>query len=332
MRFSMRSEPGPKDIALAAGRLAGNVVRTPLLEWPETAARTGGRILVKPEMLQRTGAFKIRGAWNAISTLAEAERQAGVIAFSSGNHGQAVAAAAARHGIAATIVMPEDAPAVKTAATRAWGARILACDRATQDRAAVAASVAEETGACLIPPFDDPRIIAGQGTVGLEIAQDLERMGIVPDAVLVPVGGGGLIAGISIAMKDAFHAVEMFAVEPAGFDDTARSLISARRESAAVGAETFCDALRAPRPGALTFAINSRLVAQGIAVPDRATAGAMAAIFTGLKLVAEPAGAVAMAALLSGAFDASGRTVVVVCSGGNVDPGMFRKALKARGT
>ncbi len=329
MRSSMVSEPGPQDIARAAARLAGKIVRTPLLAWPETGARGGGRILVKPEMLQRTGAFKIRGAWNAVASLGEAGRRAGVIAYSSGNHGQAVAAAASAHGVSATIVMPSDAPAVKIAATRAWGARIVAYDRTTEVRENLAAAIAEETGARMIPPFDDPRIIAGQGTVGLEIAQDLDRLGIVPDAVLVPVGGGGLIAGIAVAMKDAFPAVEMIAVEPAGFDDTARSLLAGSRESVAPSAETFCDALRAPKPGALTFAINRRLLARGIAVSDREVARAMAAIFSGLKLVAEPGGAVAMAALLSGGFDASGRTVVVVCSGGNVDPAVFCEALRA---
>ena len=327
----MISEPGPGDIARAARRLAGNIVRTPLLEWPEIGARTGGRVLVKPEMPQRTGAFKIRGAWNAVASLGEAARRAGVVAYSSGNHGQAVAAAASAHGVPATIVMPADAPAVKTAATRAWGARIVAYDRATEARESLAAGVAEETGAHMIPPFDDPRIIAGQGTVGLEIAQDLDRRGIVPDAVLVPVGGGGLIAGTAIAMKDAFPAAEMIAVEPAGFDDTARSLLSGSRERAAPDAETFCDALRAPRPGVLTFAINRGLLARGIAVSDREAARAMTAIFSGLKLVAEPGGAVATAALLSGGFDARGRTVVVVCSGGNVDPAVFRRVLRTQG-
>ena len=303
-------------------------MRTPLLEWPEIGAQTGGRVLVKPEMLQRTGAFKIRGAWNAVASLDETARRTGVIAYSSGNHGQAVAAAAAAHGIPATIVMPADAPAVKAAATRAWGARIIAYDRATETRESLTAALAARTGAHTIPPFDDPRIIAGQGTVGLEIAQDLDRAGIVPDAVLVPVGGGGLMAGVAIAMKDAFPAVEMIAVEPEGFDDTARSLLTGSPEPAVPGAETFCDALRTPQPGALTFAINRRLLARGIAVSDQETACAMAAIFSRLKLAAEPGGAVAMAALLGGGFDARGRTVIVVCSGGNVDPAVFCQALR----
>ena len=279
-------------------------------------------------MLQRTGSFKIRGACNALAGLAAAERAAGVVAYSSGNHGQAVAAAAAAHGIPATIVMPADAPAIKTEATRAHGATIVPYDRASQDREALALSIAARTGAHLIPPFDDPGIIAGQGTVGLEIAEDLRRLGVVPDAVLVPAGGGGLIAGVSIAMKDAFPAVEMIAVEPVGFDDTARSLAAGSRRTIRPGGQTFCDALRAPTPGVLTFAINRKLVRRGIAVDDGEIARSMAAIFTGLKLVAEPGGAIAMAALLSGRYDARGRIVVVVCSGGNVERATFIEALQ----
>lgn len=328
MTSSTNSEPQPRDIIKAGERLAGNITRTPLLEWPEVGARLGARVLIKPEMLQRTGSFKIRGAWNAIAGLSPAERAAGVVAYSSGNHGQAVAASAAAHGITATIVMPADAPAIKTEATRARGARIVAYDRARDDREAVAATVAAETGGHLIPPFDDPRIMAGQGTVGLEIAEDLGRLGLVPDAVLVPVGGGGLIAGVSIAMKDTFPAVEMIGIEPVGFDDTARSLAEGSRQTILPGAETFCDALRSPSPGTLTFAINRKLVSRGIAVADAEVAKTMSAIFSGLKLVAEPGGAIAMAALLAGAYDARGRTVVVVCSGGNVDRAAFIEVLE----
>lgn len=324
----MSPRPGPAEIAKAARRLRGRAVRTPLLEWKRLGDRLGARVLVKAEMLQRTGAFKFRGAWNAVSTLSDAERRAGVVACSSGNHGQAVAAAAAARRVSATVVMPADAPAIKIAATRARGARIVFYDRASEDRDDAFRRVGAESGAHPVPPFDDPRIIAGQGTVGLEIAQALRRRGIAPDAVLVPVGGGGLIAGVSIAVKDAFPAVEMVAVEPEGFDDTARSLRARRRVSAAGRAETFCDALRAPMPGAATFAVNRRLVARGLAVADAETAGAMAALFADLDLVAEPGGAVAAAALTSGAFDAAGKVVVVVCSGGNVDPALFDAALE----
>lgn len=324
----MSPRPGPAEIAEAARRLRGRAVRTPLLEWKRLGDRLGARVLVKAEMLQRTGAFKFRGAWNAISTLSEAERRAGVVTRSSGNHGQAVAAAAAARRVAATVVMPADAPAVKIAATRARGARVVFYDRASEDGEDVFRRVAAETGAHPVPPFDDPRIIAGQGTVGLETAQDLRRRGIAPDAVLVPVGGGGLIAGVSIAVKDAFPAAEMVAVEPEGFDGTGRSLRAGRRVPAAGRPETFCDALRAPMPGAATFAVNRRLVARGLAVADAETARATAALFTDLDLVAEPGGAVAAAALTSGAFDAAGKVAVVVCSGGNVDPALFDAALE----
>ncbi len=320
--------PGIADIESAAERIAGHAVLTPLLESPALNRMAGGRVLVKPEMLQVTGSFKFRGAYNCISRIAPERRKAGVVAFSSGNHAQGVAAAASMLGAPATIVMPSDAPAIKVESTRAWGAEIVLYDRQREDREAVAQGIAEKKGASLVPPFDHPHVIAGQGTIGLEIAAQVEALGARPDAVIVPCGGGGLIAGTSLALKHALPGVPVHAAEPAGYDDTTRSLKSGRREQAVPGAKSFCDALLAPMPGELTFSINRRTVAGGHVVSDQEVAGAMAAAFAHLKVVVEPGGAVALAAVLAGKLDARGRIVAVVCSGGNVDPGVYSRALQ----
>ncbi len=319
--------PGFADVAAAAARLRGHAVLTPLLESEALNRRVGGRLLIKAETLQRTGSFKFRGAWNRIAQLTEAERRRGVLAYSSGNHAQAVAAAARRLEVAATIVMPADAPAVKLESTRAFGPELLLYDPATESREAIATERAAATGAVLVPPYDDARVIAGQGTAGLEIAVQAAACGATLDAVLAPCGGGGLIAGCALALKEKLPGVEIHPVEPEGYDDTARSLASGRRETAAAGAATFCDALRAPTPGALTFAVNARLLAAGLAVGDAETAAAMSAAFRWLKLVVEPGGAVALAAALAGRIDCRGRTVAVLCSGGNVDPDTFGRAI-----
>jgi threonine dehydratase len=319
--------PGPADVAEAAARIAGKAVRTPLLEADGLNALVGGRVLVKAEMLQRTGSFKFRGAYNRISRLSEDERRRGVVAFSSGNHAQGVAAAAALVSTPATIVMPSDAPEVKVAGTRRWGAEIVFYDRASESREAIGERLMTEREAVLVRPYDDFFIIAGQGTVGLEIAEQCAEWGVMPDAVLAPVGGGGLIAGTSLGLAHGLSEVPVFGVEPEGFDDTARSLAAGKRLSVEPGAASFCDALVVPTPGELTFEINRRRLAGGLAVPDEDTAKAMAQAFLHLKLVAEPGGAVALAAVLSGRFDAAGKIVVVVSSGGNVDPATYRKAL-----
>jgi threonine dehydratase len=308
----------------AARRIAGHAVATPLIESPVLNERTGARILVKAEMLQRTGAFKFRGAWNRISRLDDDQRRVGVVTFSSGNHGQAVAAAARLGGTRATVVMPKTAPAIKIDSTRRHGAEIVLYDPATESREAIAEAIARRTGALLVPPFDDPRIIAGQGTVGLEIAAQAEAIGARVDVALVPCSGGGLVAGTAIALTERFPEAEIYVVEPEGFDKTARSLASGRRETIDAGAETFCDALRVPTPGEITFEINRRLLAGGLVVGDDQTAAAMRAAFDHLKLVAEPAGA---AAALSGIAPLEGRTVAVVCSGGNVDAAMYADVL-----
>lgn len=333
MNSSPESElPAPcfADVADAARGLAGHAVVTPLLDCPALDALTGARVLIKAETLQRTGSFKFRGAWNRISRIDPPLRAKGVVAYSSGNHAQAVAAVASAFGIPATIVMPADAPNLKAEATRAWGATIVFYDRATESREAIAERILAEQGGTLIPPFDDPLIMAGQGTAGLEIAEQCAARGMAPDLVLVPVSGGGLIGGISLAVKERYPACAMWAVEPAGFDDTARSLASGRREANSQSTGSFCDALLVPTPGRITFAVNRRLLAGGLAVTDAETARAMEFAFRHMKLVVEPGGAVALAALLAGKLDVIGKTVVVVCSGGNVDAATFCAAVGGR--
>ena len=324
--------PAYDDIVDAARRLAGVAVATSLIESPALNARVGGRILIKAETLQRTGSFKFRGAYNLISRLSPEARRAGIVAYSSGNHAQGVAAAAAIEGIDAIIVMPSDAPAIKQANTRGHGAQIVLYDRFRDAREAIAAAIAQERGATIVPPFDHPLIIAGQGTVGLELAAEARARGVRLDAVLAPCGGGGLAAGIATALERERPETAVFAVEPLGCDDTARSLIAGRRLANDPAARTICDALMAPMPGALTFAINRRLLAGGLAVTDDAVRAAMAYAFATLKLVVEPGGAVALAALLAGSYDAAGKTVALVLSGGNVDRDAFSEAVKAAET
>src|SRR5215468_10293403 len=317
-------------IEAAAGRLAGHAIETPLLESPNLNARTGGRVFIKPETLQRTGSFKFRGAFNKISQIPR-DATGGVVAFSSGNHAQGVAAAAQIRGLPAVIVMPSDAPGIKIANTRAYGAEVILYDRSREDREQIGARLAAERGAVLVRPYDDPDVIAGQGTIGLEIARHCKAKGVTPEIVLCPAGGGGLIAGCATALTTLLPEVKIYAAEPAGFDDTARSLAAQRRISNEPGKTTICDALMAATPGELTFAINGRLLAGGFAVSDQEVQAAMAYAFGRLKLVIEPGGAVALAAVLAGKINLRGRTAVVVCSGGNVDPATFCAAIEASG-
>jgi len=317
--------PGIADVEAAARRLEGIVRRTPLLESDALNEQVGCRILLKAECLQRTGSFKLRGAYNTISQLTGRA----VVAYSSGNHAQGVAAAAKLCGLPATIVMPADAPAIKIANTRAFGAEVRFYDREREVREEIGAEIAERTGAALVKPYDDPRVIAGQGTVGLEAAEQLRAQDAVIDAALIPCGGGGLTAGCSIALTAAFPGVAIHAVEPQGFDDTTRSLAAGELCANPPEQRSICDALLAPTPGVLTFAVNRQLLAGGIAVSDDEVRRAMAAAFAHLKLVVEPGGAVALAAVLSGRFDARGRVVLVVLSGGNVDAGLYAQALQA---
>ena len=307
------------DIRRADNCLQGRVVRTPLIESDWTNEQLGGRVLFKAECLQRTGSFKIRGATNKISSLSEAQKKLGVVAYSSGNHAQGVAAAAKSLGIKAKIVIPRDAPEMKIANTRAYGASVILYERNTEDREGIAKGIADSEGLSLIPPYDDELVIAGQGVVGLELLQQLEQDGITPDAILCPCGGGGLVAGVATAVKSKLPQVDIFSVEPEEFDDTKRSLVAGQRLSNPTGAETICDAIVTPTPGELTFEINRRLLSGGLAVSDKSVIQAMIEAYNRLKLVVEPGGAVGLAALLSNAYPLEGNTVVVILSGGNMD-------------
>ncbi len=318
------------DVRSAARLLHGHAVRTPLLEYAFLNERIGGRVLLKFEGAQIGGSFKFRGAYNRLARIPEADRSKGVVAWSSGNHAQGVAAAARVLGIPAAIVMPSDAPAMKLANTRALGAEVVAYDRVSESREVIATALAHERGAVLVPSFDDPFIIAGQGTAGLEIVEQAAEAGATIEQVLVCCGGGGLAGGIATAIRDQMPEVDVYAVEPAAFDDTARSLASGKREAVPQGATSICDALLAPMPGELTFPINRALLAGGLTVSDDEVRQAMLYAFEVLKLVIEPGGAVALAALLSGkAPKVEGATVVVV-SGANVDPEMFAGILSGQ--
>ncbi|HEY6994296.1 MAG TPA: threonine/serine dehydratase [Xanthobacteraceae bacterium] len=325
-------EPSPKpllptaaDVDAAAQRLAGIALRTPLVTSPVLDALTGARVFLKAETLQRTGSFKFRGAYNKLSSLPHAQRVGGVVAFSSGNHAQGVAAAARLLGMPAVIVMPADAPRPKRERTAALGAEVVLYDRTREDRQAIASEIAETRNAALVPPYDDPLVIAGQGTTGREIVEDLAAQGLVADVMAVTASGGGLTAGIALAVKARTPQARLYTAEPEGFDDHARSFRSGRRERNAAITGTICDALMAQTPGELTFAINRELVGQGATVSDEEVAAAVAFAFHELKLVVEPGGAVALAALLSGKIDVKGKIAVAVLSGGNVDPDLFHR-------
>jgi threonine dehydratase len=315
--------PTAADVDIAAQRLAGVALRTPLVTSPVLDAITQGRVFLKAEILQRTGSFKFRGAYNKLSSIPQHERGRGVVAFSSGNHAQGVAAAAKLLGMPAVIVMPADAPRPKRERTKALGAEVVLYDRVREDRQAIARDIAEKRGAALVPPYDDPLIIAGQGTAGREIIEDLTAFGLAPDAVVVTASGGGLTAGIALAVKARVPEARLYTAEPEGFDDHARSFRSGAREKNSAATGTICDALMAQMPGELTFAINRALVAEGAAVSDQEVGAAVAFAFRELKLVVEPGGAAALAALLSGKIDVQGKIAVAVLSGGNVDPDLF---------
>lgn len=314
-------------IRAAEARLRGAVRETPLLTSPALDAVAGRRVLVKPECLQHTGSFKARGGWSAVSALPEADRRRGVIAYSSGNHAQGVARAAAAHGAPAVIVMPSDAPEVKIANTRALGAEVVLYDRATEDRDAIGTALAAERGLTLIRPFDDPLVIAGQGTTGLEIARQAAALGVTRAEVAVPCGGGGLSAGIALALEPESPGFRLRTAEPEGFDDTARSLAAGRILRNARLTGSLCDAIVTPEPGKLTFPILARLAGPGLVVTEEEALRAMAMAFAHLRIVVEPGGAVALAAALYHPGDIEGDTVIAVCSGGNVDPAVFTRAL-----
>ena len=315
------------EIRAAATRLEGHAVRTPLLESELLNRRAGRRVLVKAECLQVTGSFKFRGAWSALTAIEPDRRAAGVIAFSSGNHAQGVAEAARRIGIPAVIVMPADAPAAKIANTRAYGAQIVLYDRVREDREAIGREIAETRRMTLVPPYDDAMVIAGQGTVGLEIAEQAHAAGVEHADVLIPCSGGGLASGVALALEAEGRGMRVRTCEPAGFDDFARSLVAGAPQRNAAAAGSIQDALMAATPGVLTWGVGRRLFGSGLAVSDVEAQDAMRAAFERLRLVLEPGGACALGAALHRPEEISGDAVIVVASGGNVDPATFRRAL-----
>jgi threonine dehydratase len=321
--------PTAADVDAAAPRLAGVAVRTPLINSPVLDAAVGARVFLKAEILQRTGSFKFRGAYNKLSQIPEDKRAGGVVAYSSGNHAQGVAAAAQLLGMRATIVMPEDAPMAKRERTKALGAEVVLYDRNTQDRAAIARKIAEERGATLVPPFDDPMIIAGQGTIGREIVEDLAALGLKPDIVVIGASGGGLAAGTALGVKSRVPGCKFYTAEPDGFDDTRRSFASGKRETNPKLSGTICDALMTQTPGEITFPINRELIGDGVTATDAEVGRAVAFAFRELKLVVEPGGAIGLAALLAGRPEVKGKVVVAVLSGGNVDVELFDRLIAA---
>jgi threonine dehydratase len=314
---------GIAEVEDAARRLAGIVVRTPLIGNAELDTAAGGRVLLKPECFQSIGSFKIRGAYNLMARLSAEQARRGIVAFSSGNHAQGVALAGRLLGIHAAIVMPADAPRAKLEATRALGGEIVTYDREREDREAIARRLAVERGAEVVPSYDHPHIVAGQGTVGLEIAEQASEAGLHVDQALIPCSGGGLSSGCAVALKARLPEVSVHTVEPAACDDTARSLVRGERVEAPPGSATICDALRAEMPGRLPFEILRRLAGPGLSVSDDDVRAAMRFAFCHLKIVLEPSGAAALAAVLAGKAATAGRTTVVVLSGGNVDPELY---------
>ena len=315
-------------IRAAAERLNGHVRRTPLLSSPFIDAIAGRRVLVKAECLQHTGSFKFRGGWSALSAMPDAQRQKGVIAYSSGNHAQGVANAARHFGVPSVILMPSDAPQIKIANTRALGAEVVLYDRATEDRDAIGDALAADRGLTLVKPFDDPDVIAGQGTTGLEIAEQARALGIDRAEVLVCCGGGGFASGIALALAAEAPQMQVRTVEPDGFDDVKRSLASGRIERNAQTSGSICDAILTPAPSELTFGILKQHCGAGIAVSDAEALAAMKAAFDRLRVVIEPGGAAALAAAMFHRSEIAADTVIVTASGGNVDPSVFVRALQ----
>jgi threonine dehydratase len=319
--------PALEDVLSAAKRLEGQAVRTPLARSDTLDEATGAKVFVKAECLQRTGSFKFRGAYNRISRLTDAERKRGVVAFSSGNHAQGVAAAARLVRAPAVIVMPSDAPKAKIDGTRALGGEVVTYDRKTESREEIGARIASERGLVLVPPFDDFHVIAGQGTVGLEALQQLQDLGEAADVLLAPASGGGLIAGIGLVFSVLSSSTELYAVEPEAYDDHARSLKAGYPVTVIPPARTLLDALMSPTPGEMTFALNKAQLSGALGVSDEEALEAAAFAFRHLKIVLELSGASALAAVLAGKLDVAGKTVLVVGSGGNVDAEVYCRAI-----
>jgi len=316
------------DVQGAARRLQGVALRTPLLENARVNDRLGGRLFIKAECLQRTGSFKLRGAYNFLSLMSGADRAKGVVGWSSGNHAQGLAEAARLLRVKATIIMPADAPALKIANTRASGAEVVLYDRVKESREEIGHGIARDTGATIVPPYDHPWILTGQGTAGLEIVEQAREIGATLDAVAAPCSGGGLATGIAVAVKGLSPSTSVHAGEPAGFDDLARSLAAGSKQRNDKLSGSICDALLAPTPGDVTFPLAQELLGPGLVVTDEEVLDAMELAFREFKLVVEPGGAVALAAALTGKLPVKDRTVAVVCSGGNVDHATFRSALE----
>ncbi len=319
-------------IQAAAKRLDGKAVKTPLLSSPFIDDIAGRPVFVKAECLQHTGSFKFRGAWSAISALSTADRNRGIIAFSSGNHAQGVALAAQKHGVPSVIIMPSDAPIVKIENTKALGAEVVLYDRATEDRDSVAARINKDRGLTLVKPFDNAYVIAGQGTCGLEIAQQAADVGVTDADVLVCCGGGGLTSGIALALEQTAPDFTVRPCEPVGFDDVTRSLVSGKIESNKQLTGSLCDAIITPSPGEMTFPILKRLCGGGITLTDDECLHAMALAFDRLKIVIEPGGAVGLAAALFHGDALNSETTIAVTTGGNVDAAVFKMALDKFGS
>ncbi|SDW75158.1 L-threonine ammonia-lyase [Ruegeria halocynthiae] len=315
-------------IEAAAERLKGHARATPLLSSPFLDEFAGRRVLIKPECLQHTGSFKFRGAWSAISALDDAARCRGVIAYSSGNHAQGVAYAAAQHGISSVIVMPSDAPKLKIENTRALGGEVVLYDRSSESREDIGEALAAQRGLTLIRPYDEPQVIAGQGTTGLELARQARELGVTEGDVLVCCGGGGLTSGIALALDRHAPGLRARPCEPEGFDDVKRSLATGDVQGNDASSGNICDAILTPRPGQITFPILQRLCGPGLSVSEQDALHAMALAFLRLKIVLEPGGAVALAAALFRKDQIKGDAVIVVASGGNVDPQVFEQALE----
>ncbi|XDZ63389.1 threonine/serine dehydratase [Alphaproteobacteria bacterium LSUCC0396] len=315
-------------IEAAANRIRPHIFKTPLLESPRLNDFLGFRLLIKAEALQHTGSFKLRGATNAVWSLGDEVRH--VVAFSSGNHAQGVARAVTTRGINATIIMPADTPTTKIEGTKAYGAEVVTYDRYSESREDIGAALSQKLNADLIKPYDDVRVIAGQGTVGLEIARQAAAMGIVPDALLCCCGGGGLIAGTSIALHAHFPDTKIWCAEPEFYDDTKRSLESGERQRAQTEKTSICDAIVTPEPGVLTFPINRTHLSGGAVVSDEHVLKTVATLFKHLKIIVEPGGAVAVAAALTAQIPKDAQTIVAVASGGNIDADMFKRALDAK--
>lgn len=316
------------EIEKAAQRLQAVVIRTPLLNSAALDERLDARVFIKPECLQHIGAFKFRGAYNRLCQLSEQERALGVVAFSSGNHAQGVAYAAKLLGMSATIVMPSDAPKIKLENTKHLGATVRLYDRDTESRVQIAAEISTGSGATLVPAFDDEDIINGQGTCGLEIMQQLQQSEVPVDAILVPVGGGGLLAGTSTAIKALSPNCKVVAVEPENYDDHLQSKLAGHRVKIDPQTSTACDALMATIPGEMTWAVNSKTVDDFLVVTEDEVKHAISFAFRYLKLVVEPGGVVPLAALLSNKIDITGQTVSIILSGGNIDAESYAHCLK----